>query len=222
MDISYFLVFTTGFLGGFGHCIGMCGPLVISYTFYEGRFRGSRISLSPHLLYSAGRITTYVFIGSLMGLAGSFANTLGRFSGIQDIATIIAGCIMILMGFSITGILGGMNFIERHNSGVIKAIKMVLESESAWRYYPLGILMGFLPCGLSYSVFIASAGTADFLKGMVSAVCFGIGTVPAMLLFGIAVRKMSTAFREWMHKAGGITIIFMGLFFIYRSISGSA
>ena len=218
MDISYFLAFTTGFLGGFGHCIGMCGPLVTSYTFHEGRFRDSRISLSPHLLYNAGRITTYVFIGSLMGLAGSFANTLGRFSGIQDIVTIIAGCIMILMGLGITGILGGMNFMERHNNIILKAVKMVLEGASLWRYYPLGLLLGLLPCGLSYSIFIASAGTGNLFSGTMIALSFGLGTVPALLLFGVIITYLSNKVRGLVYRAGGIVIILMGIYFIFRGI----
>lgn len=218
MDISYSLAFTTGFLGGFGHCIGMCGPLVTSYTFHEGRFGGSRISLSPHLLYNAGRITTYVFIGSLMGLTGSFANTLGRFSGIQDIMTIIAGCIMILMGLGITGILGGMNFMERHNNIILKAVKMVLEGTSLWRYYPLGLLLGLLPCGLSYSIFIASAGTGNLFSGMMIAFSFGLGTVPALLLFGVIITYLSNRIRGLVYRAGGIVIMLMGIYFILRGV----
>jgi len=218
VDISYFLAFTTGFLGGFGHCIGMCGPIVTSYTFHGGRFGDSRISLSPHLLYNAGRINTYVFIGSLMGLAGSFADTIGRFSGSQDIVTIIAGCIMILMGLGITGILGGMNFIERHNNIILKAVKMVFEGISLWRYYPLGLLLGLLPCGLSYSIFIASAGTGNLFSGMMIALSFGLGTVPALLLFGVINTYLSNRIRGLVYRAGGIVIMLMGIYFIFRGV----
>lgn len=218
MDISYFLSFMTGFLGGFGHCIGMCGPLVTSYTLHEGRFRNSHISMFPHLLYNAGRITTYAFIGSLMGLTGSFANTLGRFSGIQDIVTIIAGCIMILMGLGITGIFGEMNFLERHNNIILKAVKIVLEGASLWRYYPLGLLLGLLPCGLSYSIFIASAGMGNFFSGMMIVLSFGLGTVPALLLFGVIITYLSSRIRGMVYRVGGIVIMLMGVYFIFRGV----
>ncbi|GER94394.1 sulfite exporter TauE/SafE family protein [hot springs metagenome] len=218
MDISYFFAFTTGFLGGFGHCIGMCGPLVTSYAFYECRFRDSRISLLLHILYNSGRVTTYVFIGSLMGFAGSFANTLGMFSGIQNIVTIIAGCIIILMGLGITGIIGGTNFIERYNNIILKAVKMVLEGASLWRYYALGLLIGLVPCGLSYSIFIASAGTGNFFSGSMIALSFGLGTVPALLLFGIIITYLSNKVRGLIYRASGIVIILMGIYFIFRGI----
>lgn len=215
-------MFASGFFGGFGHCIGMCGPLVASYVLYSQSADVQRTSILPHILYSTGRITTYSFIGALMGFTGSFVNVAGGIAGLQNFAAMTSGIIMVIMGLGVLGLFSRMNFIERYNSGVIKAIKTVLESESAWRYYPFGILMGFLPCGLSYSAFIASAGTSDPLQGMAISVCFGIGTVPALLLFGIVVKKMSARFREWMYKAGGITIILVGLFFIYRSISDNA
>ncbi len=215
-------MFGSGFLGGFGHCIGMCGPLVASYALYAQSTDGQRNSVLPHILYSAGRITTYSFIGAFMGVTGSFVNAVGGIAGPQNFAAITAGIIMVIMGLGVLGLFNRMDFIERHNGGVVKAIKAVLESESTWRYYPFGILMGFLPCGLSYSAFIASAGTSDLLKGMALSVCFGLGTVPALLLFGIAVKRMSAGFRERMYKAGGITITLIGLFFIYRSISGNA
>lgn len=215
-------MFGSGFLGGFGHCIGMCGPLVASYALYAQSTDGQRIAVLPHILYNIGRITTYSFVGAFMGFTGSFVNAAGGIAGLQNFAATTAGIIMVIMGLGVFGIFKGMNFIEKHNGTVIKAIRMVLESESIWRYYPLGILLGFLPCGLSYSAFIAAACTSDLLQGMALSVCFGLGTVPALLLFGLVVKRMSALFRERMYKAGGIMITLIGLYFIWRSIAGNA
>jgi len=221
-DSLYILMFGSGFLGGFGHCIGMCGPLVASYALHAQSTDGRRTAVLPHILYNTGRITTYSFVGAFMGFTGSFVNAAAGIAGIQDFAAITAGIIMIIMGLGVLGVLKGMNFIERHSGTVIRAVKAVLESESSWRYYPFGILMGFLPCGLSYSAFIAAAGASDLLQGMALSVCFGLGTVPALLLFGIAVKRISVRFRERMYKAGGIMITLMGLYFIWRSIAVNA
>lgn len=221
-DSIYAVMFGAGFLGGFGHCIGMCGPLVASYALYPQNFDSRRASVLPHMLYNAGRITTYSFIGAFMGFTGSFVNAAAGIAGIQNFASISAGIIMVIMGLGVLGVLKGVGFIERHNGSFIKAIKAVLEFESEWRYYPFGIFMGFLPCGLSYSAFIAAAGTSDLLKGMSLSVCFGLGTIPALLLFGFAVKRISVKFRERIYKAGGVTIMLMGLFFIYRSITVNA
>ncbi len=244
MDTGYALAFTTGFLGGFGHCMGMCGPLVTAYTFHNkispapslpmsginslplkkvdsGEFSFSNAlinTLLPQLFYNTGRITTYMFIGSAMGLTGSFINTAGRMTGLQNIVAIAAGLIMIFMGTSISGIAGGITWLERHNSFILKAGKQLLPGESLWRYYPLGALFGFLPCGLSYTVFMAAAGSGSMLSGMLTAFFFGIGTLPALLLFGLIAGYLSHSLRGLLYRLSGIIVIFMGVYFLVRSL----
>jgi sulfite exporter TauE/SafE len=66
LDEIYLLAFMTGLTGGVSHCVGMCGPIVASYSVAAGR-----PGFLPHLLYGAGRITTYAFLGGTLGLAGS-------------------------------------------------------------------------------------------------------------------------------------------------------
>jgi sulfite exporter TauE/SafE len=216
---GYLLAFTTGLLGGFGHCIGMCGPLVASYTIHSG-ITSSKIF--PHLMYHAGRITTYSFIGALMGLAGTFMNTAGRLAGIQNIAAALAGILMIVMGLSIAGLFKAASFFERYNSFVLRAVKVVLETNSPWRYYPLGLLLGLLPCGLAYSVFLGAAGTGGLLQGMIFVFCFGLGTVPALLLFGVIMAYVSSRIRGALYRASGIVIIAGGIYFVVRAVISHA
>lgn len=216
---GYILAFTTGLLGGFGHCLGMCGPLVASYTLNAGSTRSKAF---PHLMYNAGRITTYSFIGSLMGLTGTFVNTAGRLAGIQNIAAMLTGILMIIMGLSISGLLKGASLIERYNSFVLRAVNVVLETESPWRYYPLGLLLGLLPCGLSYSIFVGAAGTGGLLQGMLYVFCFGLGTVPALLLFGVVMTYVSSKLRGWLYRTSGIVVIISGIYFMVKAITSHA
>ncbi len=240
MDVSYLLAFTAGLLGGFGHCIGMCGPIVTAYSLQRTLPAGiknnpvpeacSRVLLSgilnrglvfdsiiPHILYNAGRISTYIFIGGLMGLIGSFVDTAGRLAGIQNIASIAAGIFMVTMGLGIVGVSHWLNILERHNNFILKLIKVFALERSAWRYYPMGALLGFLPCGLSYSVFIASAGTGNVVSGMSVSAMFGIGTIPALLLFGMIIAYLGSKTRGIIYRASGLVVIAMGLYFILRA-----
>jgi hypothetical protein len=223
MEVGYTLAFTTGLLGGFGHCIGMCGPLVASYALCGSPstlYRSLSINnLLPHLFYNIGRITTYMFIGAVMGLTGSFVNVAGRLSGFQNTVAIIAGLLMIFMGLSIAGIAGGTAWLERHNNFILKLAKNILQGESLWQYYPLGALFGFLPCGLSYTLFMAAAGTGNFLSGMFTMFFFGIGTLPALLLFGIISAYMNNRLRAWVYKAAGIIIMLTGIYFLIKGIN---
>jgi sulfite exporter TauE/SafE len=219
MEPGYLLALTTGILGSFGHCLGMCGPIVASYTLSSSS--GSRPwsdRLVPHLLYHGGRITMYAFIGALMGLSGSFVNVAGSIAGLQNAVAVLAGIAMVIMGMSITGISGTTAWLERHNIVVLRYGKQVMTARSLLRYYPLGLLLGLLPCGLSYTIFIAAAGTGGLLPGMVTALLFGIGTLPALLLFGTAISYFSASLRSRIYRAGGAIVIVMGIYFIYRGI----
>jgi sulfite exporter TauE/SafE len=222
MNTAYFLAFTSGLLGGFGHCIGMCGPIVASYAIHSRGEARYVFSFLPHLLYNAGRITTYSCIGAMMGLTGSFINIAGKLAGFQNAVSIAAGLIMIIMGLSVFWRQSVTAALERHNSFILKAVKVVLEGESSWRYYSLGILLGFLPCGLSYSAFIASAAAGGLPQGMFLSFCFGLGTTPSLLAFGSVITYLSTRMRDRIFRAGGIAIVAMGVYFLYRGIAANA
>jgi sulfite exporter TauE/SafE len=220
MTTGYYLALTAGFLGGFGHCIGMCGPLVASFTLAGPSHAARPVvrSLSPHLLYNMGRITTYGIIGGIMGLSGSFVNVAGRIAGIQNAVAVIAGAMMVFMGMSIAGLAGNTSWIEKHNVPIIRSARRILASSSPLRYYPLGLLLGLLPCGLSYTVFIASAGTGGLLSGVATSVLFGIGTLPALVFFGAFIAALSSSLRGIIYRASGLLVIVMGVYFIVRGI----
>lgn len=174
--------------------------------------------LIPHLLYHGGRITMYAFIGALMGFSGSFVNVAGSIAGLQNAVAVAAGIVMVLMGLSITGIAGRTVWLERHNIVVLRYAKQVLSVRSLLRYFPLGLLLGLLPCGLSYTIFIAAAGTGGLFPGMVTTLLFGIGTLPALLLFGTALSYFSASLRGRIYRAGGVSVIVMGIYFIFRGV----
>jgi len=222
MEPSFALAFTTGILGGFGHCIGMCGPLVTAFTVHAERPGSALHTASYQLLYNAGRIMTYGFMGSLMGLAGSFVNVAGKMTGFQNVVSMLAGILMIVMGLGITGIAGRWNILEGRNRTVVNMMKSVLQSGSAWRYLPFGILLGFMPCGLSWSIFIGAAGSGNMLSGMLFAVAFGAGTVPALLLVGLAARWLSHRFRKAIYSTSGVFVIVMGIYYITLGVRSYA
>jgi len=209
----------TGMFGGFGHCIGMCGPIVAARVLtQQAGERSYWTRLMPSLLYNGGRVTTYTLIGGLMGLSGSFANVAGRLSNVQNLAAISAGIIMIAMGLSILGIWRGTTVIEKHNSAVMRLASRVIASTSSVRPYLLGLVLGLLPCGLSYTIFIAAAGTGGVVPGTLIALLFGAGTLPALLLFGAIVSSLSAAFRGRIYRAGGVLVMLMGTYYVYQGI----
>ena len=224
MGTDLYLAFTTGLLGGFGHCIGMCGPIVAALTWNQSSSSGAGITgkWSHQFLYHTGRVSTYALIGAVMGLSGSFVNVAGRISGVQNIVTFVAGVIMVLMGLGIAGLWRAVPRLEGHNNVVLAAARKIIAGSSRYRYIALGLVMGLLPCGLSYTVFIAAAGTGGMLPGSVLALVFGMGTLPAVLLFGTLVASLSATLRARFYRAGGVAIIVMGIVFILRGVRDHA
>lgn len=216
MEAGYLAAFTTGLLGGIGHCTGMCGPIIISYTLHGTPSLAGR--LLSGVLYNTGRITTYMFIGALMGLTGSFVNVAGKITGFQEIVAIIAGLFMIFMGLSISGLSGKTAWLEGRSGTIFKAGAYIMTEKSQWRYFPLGALFGFLPCGLSYSIFIASAGTGGLLPGMLVSLLFGLGTLPSLLLVGAAAAYMGGKMRGLLYRAAGIIVFITGILVLIRGI----
>jgi len=213
------LAASTGLLGGFGHCAGMCGPLVASVGLVAAPRLGQRRALGGQLLYNAGRVTTYAFLGALMGLTGSFVNTAGRLAGLQDAVAVVAGLSMVVMGLGAAGVTGWLDPLERRvASRVLRAVRAVLEGGGPGRFYVLGLLLGFLPCGLSYSAFMGAAATGGLPQGLLFALAFGVGTVPALLVVGSASTLLSARARGLLYRLAGVAVVAVGALFVARGL----
>ena len=179
-----------------------------------------RESLRPHLLYNTGRIITYTFIGALMGLGGSFVDTAASLKGVSSTVSVLAGLFMVFMGASVLIRMRSVSGIEGPWGPVVKATDIILKSRSSSKFFPLGLMLGFIPCGLSYSMFLASAATGDALKGMALAFSFGLGTVPVLFAFGVMVSAIGPHIRGLLYRASGALVVVMGVMFIVRGFKG--
>lgn len=212
MNDLYFAL-SAGVLGSFGHCIGMCGPIVTACALKEAQ------GAPHHLLYNLGRIITYSALGAAMGTAGSFVSVAARIEGVQNAAMALAGVLMIVLGLSVAGSLGGlMGWLESRNLGVLRLAQGFIRSSGALRYLPLGLVMGLLPCGLSYTMLIAAAGSGGAEGGALLMAAFGLGTAPAMLLVGLAAGKIGPRLRGALYRMGGALVALMGAYYLYKSV----
>lgn len=214
----------TGFFGGFGHCIGMCGPLIATYTL---TIQASPLErLKPYLIYHSGRLMSYSLMGGFMGLTGSFVATVKVFAHLQTLALALAGILMILTGLSIFRFATSPVHSFRFFKCLIKVMKGISESGGTGSLFPLGLLNGIIPCGLSYTAFIAGAGigasetspVTGFLKGMFLLLIFGLGTLPSLFLLSQLISKGVAIIRKRLYSIAGIFMILSGAIFIYRAI----
>lgn len=218
MSEAVVMAFLTGLVGGFGHCVGMCGPVVGCLALATGGtgFRRSSVGL---LVYHAGRLTTYGFIGAVMGITGSFVNVAGRLAGAQQVVAVAAGVVMIVLGLRAAGIsIGPTRFESVAAARVVSFVRGVLEDGGPGRLYPAGLVLGILPCGLSWTVFLGAAGTGSPTEGMLLALAFGLGTLPALLLVGAAGALLAARVRGALHRLGGLLVAAMGALLVLRGL----
>ncbi len=219
MDASLPIALATGFLGGFGHCVAMCGPLVGALGIAAPPGTPVRRALLPQLAYHLGRVTTYGTVGAAMGMAGSFVNVAGRIAGAQDVVAVLAGLLLVAMGLGVAVQSLWVKDAEGRLAGrVLGAVRKLAGHEAPMRAYPLGLVLGFLPCGLSYSAFAAAAATGSPVRGMALALAFGAGTLPALLLAGAVVGALSARSRGLLQRAGGLLVALLGVLFVLRGL----
>lgn len=209
--LPYFEIFLIGFFGSM-HCIGMCGGFVAMYSFKKPALHPS---LPYHMLYNLGRVATYSILGGILGSIGSFVAYIGKLRGIPGAMLLFAGAVMVLMGLNIAGVLGKRGLFENaeiSNSSIFrKTLHRVLALESVWSAFLLGLLLGFLPCGLLYPIIMNAATSGGFLSGFFTMAAFGIGTIPAMMSFGFLVTKLRPHFKLLLYRTAAIFIVLLGL-----------
>ena len=181
-------IISIAFLGSFGHCIGMCGGIVIAYSSAGLKAEhGQLFQITSHLLYSLGRVTTYTVLGALFGFLGGVAVFDNRTNGML---WLIAGTAMILTGLALLGKLHVLNAFEKHVSGARwyqDLFRQFINSDSVFGFYLLGLLNGLLPCGFVYFFAITAASTASPVYGALVMFVFGLSTIPS-LCFGHLLR----------------------------------
>lgn len=225
IETLYIAFFTTGFFVGFGHCMGMCGPIVVSFSL---NLRAKGV-MAPNLLYHAGRITTYAVLGGVMGASGAFTRITAGIGGLQKGVMIFTGLMIIAMGLGMSGWvpLGRIFGDYCRFEGVIRrGFRKLSGIHSTAAYLPLGMLLGLLPCGPVYTALIAAARAGmeiqnsfkAVLAGMGLMAAFGIGTVPALLMVARLTGMGWLRSRDMIYKIGSVLMIAVGIYFVVKGI----
>ncbi len=209
--------FAAGLTGGVGHCVAMCGPIVASLGLAAPPGQGALRTLARTLPYHLGRVTTYGVLGAAMGLSGSFVNVAGRLAGLSEAVAIVAGALMVAFGLGTLGVAGPLErATSRASARVTSLARSLLYGGSG--LYPLGLALGFLPCGLSWTAFLGAAATGGAVPGLLAALAFGLGTVPGLLAAGLLAAAFGQRARGFLRRLGGLVVAALGLLFLLRGL----
>lgn len=205
------LVFAAGLLGG-AHCIGMCGGFVLAV----GTAPDREVGLIRQACYFIGKTLTYTVMGAAVGFFGS---TIGaRFAGVQDAISIVAGGVMLLIGLGLIGVLRrfGRFGVLMNRPRFRRAVRYFVRKRTRAGALGVGLLNGLLPCGMVYGMLAMAAATGTLLGGALTMFVFGIATVPALFVLGLAGHLLRPAWRHRLHRASGVVVIVLGLITVLR------
>lgn len=222
-------LFITGLVGGISHCIGMCGPFVLSQV-------GARLERIParkmrewHRLtgaallpYQLGRMTTYAVLGAL---GAALAGQIGDLSGLRWLsAALLLLAAVLFLGHAVprlkrlwapspeatgsaTGSAAGTGKPSGVSGLVNRLARPLFSAPLGWRGYGLGVVLGFIPCGLLYAALAAAAATGDPVAGAFGMMAFCAGTIPNLFAVGVAGHWAGQRWRGLITQAAPVLLV---------------
>jgi len=193
----------------------MCGPIAIALPLNNQSWF-SRIS--GGLLYNVGRTITYGILGAIVGLAG-LGLALG---GLQQWVSIILGAAMILavlvprLGSAEKKIASLSDQVTGH---LKKPFIRLFRMRTYGSLFIIGLLNGFLPCGLVYIALAGALVMSHVYEGALYMVFFDLGTIPMLLAISVAGNVLSQRLRQKLSKIIPVVIVLLGILFILRGLN---
>ena len=197
------------------HCVGMCGPLSLALP--TGHL--SRVQQFFSLLvYQLGRVITYSILGLLFGLAGRRI----YISGYQQWFSIGLGILVLVLAvlYFVQKHTIHFSFFNRFYNSVQRLIGRILKSnQGPLGFLWLGLANGFLPCGLVYVAIAATLSFSEIAESVSFMAFFGAGTLPAMMIVGMAGSMIKPEARQFMRRAVPVFVTLMGIVLILRGLN---
>lgn len=209
MTLDLFAALLMG-LAGAGHCLMMCGGLAGALNGPQGQAPRLTVLLS----YNAGRLSSYMVAGALVGLLSQAA-----LSGVGPALIalrFLAAFFLIALGCYLGGWWFGLQKLERLGRPLWQQLAptaaKLRQGEGLAARFLAGIVWGWLPCGLVYSALSWAALSASATSGALYMLAFGLGTLPAMLAFGWFSGALQSILKgQGFRQAMGILMIVYGI-----------
>lgn len=212
MSLEVLATVFVGSLLGSLHCVGMCGGFVAFYSGTNGA--GGKSATVAHLTYNLGRLSTYLVLGAIAGAVGGTVNLASRASGLGEIATLVAGSLIVLWGLALllqatTQLrLPTPRWLDRLLSKVLPRLH---SKPPVIRALVLGMSSTLLPCGWLYGFAVTAAGTGSAVTGALLMGAFWLGTLPAMLGVGFGAQKVARLLGPRLGVLMPVMLVVMGV-----------
>ncbi len=214
-ESSFLALFLIGLLGG-THCVGMCGGIVGALSMGGG----ARPSL--HLAYNFGRIASYGMAGAIAGALGGAGLALSGQLSVRIALFVVANLMLVALGLYLMGVTRALAFTERIGQRLWRHLqpfsRRFLPARTVAQAFPLGLLWGWLPCGLVYSALVTALTSGSAVRGAGLMLAFGAGTLPNLLLAGLlATRLNEYAAKPVVRISAGTLVLAFGVWGLFQA-----
>ncbi|MEE3623731.1 sulfite exporter TauE/SafE family protein [Nitrospirillum sp. BR 11752] len=203
-------VFMAGLTGGFGHCVGMCGPFVLAQV---GAGEAARPALARPagvllLPYHLGRMTTYAALGAVAGGLSGLVVRATEYRWLLAVFLGIAALLFLRQGLAGLGRVAprlvrlvpagrfslGTAGAARLTAALARPLRRLFADPRGLNGYLLGVLLGFIPCGMVYAALAAAVSSGSAGGGALVLAAFAVGTAPSLMTVAVAGRAVGRQF----------------------------
>jgi sulfite exporter TauE/SafE len=208
------MILVGGLLGS-SHCVGMCGGFAAMVGLQTSTVMGN---LRAQLAFSCGRLMSYTCLGAIAGFAGqSLIKMMPKLIDIPAVLCVVAGLFLSWEGLKATGIFRGSKTGASTSACLFAPLfSSLLKGRGLSRTFVAGIAIGLLPCGLVYAFVSLATSTGDMLAGGLTMLCFGIGTVPLMVITGCGSMFLNWTARQRIWQIAAWSVVATGLLTVSR------
>lgn len=203
-----------GFLGSI-HCLGMCGPIVLTLKWGESnKFRGA----IKRVFYFVSKSIAYACLGFVAGLIGDTF----RFFGFQQLISIVIGTIMVVASSASLlkiKIPSNFSFLSKVFHFAKSSLSGVIKADKPGAFLIIGFLNGLLPCGFVYVGLGASLTANSSMESGIYMFLFGLGTIPALLLLSFVPSLALGKFGWKIRKLIPLISLTMGIILLLRGLN---
>lgn len=219
IEFSLFSALLVGLLGGV-HCVGMCGGIVAALSF---RADGGKPPFRLHVGYNVGRVLSYTLFGALAGALGGTLNLL-EVRPLQLGLYLLAQAVLVLLGLYLAGWSRWVLVFERAGgrlwSHMQPLFRKLLPVKSLPGAVLAGMVWGWLPCGLVYSVLVAALAAGSMTSGAALMLAFGLGTLPNLLGMAFFAQRLQPFMqRPAVRRAAGLMVAGFGVWGLVRLVA---
>lgn len=215
----------TGLVSG-SHCVVMCGGIAGALGLASRDAAQRRgIGLAFPLAYNLGRVLSYTAAGALAGSVGAGVVQLAPLAAMRSVAGVAAALALLLVGLRLVFGNAWFHWLDRPGLALWARLaplaRRFLPINTLPRAIGVGLLWGWMPCAMAYSMLVAAALSADVVYGAGMMLAFGLGTLPWLLLTGALLPRLSTAATHpgW-RIGGGIAICTLGALALAGNLLG--